>query len=66
MVTKDKTIRILGFGCTFSENYYGLSTDEKPSGVNVKNGSRFVEMDSNKLYFYDAANAAWLEWGENA
>lgn len=44
------------------ETFYGLSTDStKPS--KVANGSRFVEMDTSNIYFYDAENAEWLEWG---
>ena len=43
--------------------YYGLHDDSKPSGVSVPNGACFVEMDAGKIYFYDAANDTWLEWG---
>ena len=42
--------------------YYGLSTDDKPTGTAL-NGRAFVEMDTGKLYFYDAENETWLEWG---
>lgn len=41
-----------------------LSSDTKPTGSNVANGSCLIEMDTSKLYFYDAANAEWKEWGE--
>lgn len=45
---------------------YGLSTDEKPdftdSGVSIPNGSKFIEMDTKKVYMYDAENNQWLEW----
>lgn len=46
---------------------YGLSTDgEKPtstsSGLSIPNGSKFIEMDTKKVYMYDAENAQWLEW----
>lgn len=34
-----------------------LHGDEKP--VNVANGSRLVEMDSSKLYFFDEENSQW-------
>ena len=50
-----------------TENYsnpltvYGLSTDSKPT--NASNGASFVEMDTGKLYFFDAASKTWLEWG---
>ena len=42
--------------------YAGLSTDSKPTeGVN--NGDCFLAMDTGKIYFYDAANEQWREWG---
>ena len=31
----------------------------KPEGV--ENGSTFLEMDTGKVYIYDAANAQWRE-----
>lgn len=40
----------------------GLSTDEKPiemNGNKVDNGSVFVEMDTQKLFFYDLENEEW-------
>lgn len=40
---------------------YGLSTDTKPT-TGVMNGSSFVEMDTGKLYFFDAAGSEWKEW----
>ena len=42
--------------------YAGLSTDSKPT-ENVPNGAAFIEMDTGKLYFYDADNQQWREWG---
>ncbi len=57
--------------CNEVPTYYGLSTDTKPvnsdgSGgtpVNVvQNGSAFIEMDTGKIYFYDASSG-WIEWG---
>lgn len=42
-------------------NIFGLSTDEKPT--DVLNGSRYIEMDTGKVYLYDAEGAEWLEWG---
>lgn len=44
--------------------YYGKSTDTKPQ--NAGNGSVFIEMDTGKLYFYDAEGAEWFEWGKQA
>lgn len=41
----------------------GLSTDTKPldkiEGVQIQNGSTFTEMDTNKIYAYDAENRQW-------
>ena len=46
----------------YGNTYFGLSTDiPKPSGTAL-NGRAFVEMDTSKLYFYDAENGQWLEW----
>lgn len=39
--------------------YYGISTDTKPT--DVPNASTFYEMDTQKLYMYDATNAKWIE-----
>ena len=43
----------------------GLSTDTKPtgtySGMLIRNGSTFYEMDSVTIYKYDAENEEWLE-----
>lgn len=45
---------------------YGLSTDTKPdstdSGLSIPNGSKFIEIDTKKVYMYDAENNQWLEW----
>ena len=40
---------------------YGLSTDDKPTD-DICNGSMYIEMDSGKVYFYDAAGEAWREF----
>lgn len=37
-----------------------LSSDAKPTGY--ANGSVLKEMDTGKLYLYDAANETWREW----
>lgn len=39
----------------------GLSTDTKPT-ENITNGSSFIEMDTGKIYFYDAISKQWLEF----
>ena len=40
---------------------FGLSTDTKPT-TDVVNGSAFIEMDTSKIYFFDAAGDQWFEW----
>ena len=46
----------------FQGTYFGLSTDDKPSGNKVNNGSAFIEMDTSKIYFYNAEDDEWLEF----
>lgn len=48
---------------TASAVLIGLSTDDKPTGVSVGNGWMFIEMNTSKIYFYNAASAAWVEFG---
>lgn len=42
---------------------YGLSTDIKPvdvfEDIRIANGSVFIEMDTDKKFYYDAENSAW-------
>lgn len=46
--------------------FFGLSTDVKPTGAAVANGSAFIELDTSKIYFYNADGAEWQEWGAGA
>ena len=62
MITPENGIQSSGGFYAAPVIYYGLSTDAKPT-TGVANGSVFIEMDTSKLYFFDAANAAWREWG---
>ena len=39
----------------------GLSTDIKPISDEFINGSEYYEMDTKKLFLYDAENKQWLE-----
>ena len=55
MITKVKTAEK-------PAEYYGLSTDTKPTD-GVDNGAFFVEMDTGKLYLFDAEGDEWLEVG---
>lgn len=44
--------------------FFGLSTDEKPYDGDFgypPNGAIFFEMDTSKIYLYDAKNGEWLE-----
>lgn len=43
----------------YVHDYIGLSTDDKP--MNVANSSIFYEMDTKKLFMFDAQNKVWLE-----
>lgn len=49
---KDKTV--------IPRSYYGLSGDEKPTGV--ANGSTFLEIDTGNVFCYDAENNVWHQW----
>lgn len=40
----------------------GLSTDTKPTGVSVGNGWSIIEMDTGKVFFYNAEDEEWLEF----
>ncbi len=39
-----------------------LSTDTKPTGGRIANGSILMEMDTGTLYLYDAENEEWRAW----
>ena len=39
----------------------GLSTDNKPT-TDIANGSMYIEMNTGKVYFYDAEGEAWREF----
>ena len=59
-------ITFTGVSKTETDHQYdfsGLSTDTKPTIAdypNMRNGSSFLEMDTKKIYFYDADNDAWV------
>lgn len=44
--------------------FAGLSTDEKPIEDHYATGSVFLEVDTQDVYFYDEASAAWIKVGE--
>lgn len=44
-------------------DFEGLSTDTKPTLADypsMMNGSSFLEMDTKKIYFWDADNEQWV------
>lgn len=43
-----------------SSDLYGLSTDTKPT-EGITNAATFYEMDTKKIYMFDAENKKWLE-----
>ncbi len=44
--------------------YRGSSTDRAAmSGDAIRNQEAFIETDTGKLYFYDAENSEWVEFG---
>ena len=45
--------------CYTLQLYTGLQADIKPLGV--PNGSIFLEMDTGKLYRFDAQNQTWID-----
>lgn len=45
-----------------SAELVGLSTDTKPTGMTVGNGWSFIEMDTGKVFFYNAEDEEWLEF----
>lgn len=62
MISISQTVQYINNVACVISIYYGLSTDSKPT-EGVGNGSAFIEMDTSKVYFFDAGNAEWLEWG---
>ena len=43
----------------YPEKLFGLSTDTKPTDVN--NASVFYEMDTKKVFMFDAEDKVWFE-----
>ena len=44
--------------------FRGLSTDTKPVGATVGNGSEFIEIDTGKIFLYNAEGESGSEWCE--
>ena len=60
MITYCKSNLIAVSGFIAALELYGKSTDEKPT-ENIPNASVFYEMDTKKLFMFDADGKAWLE-----
>ncbi len=52
-------ISVINGTADYAADVRGLSTDTKPT--TCPNGSTFVEMDTGKVYIFDAENAQWRE-----
>lgn len=39
----------------------GKSTEPKPTGIEIGNGSEFIETDTGNKYIYNADNAVWTK-----
>ena len=51
----------IGEGGKFIEGVC-LSTDTKPTGNEIANGSILLEMDTSTLYMYDRDSTEWRAW----
>lgn len=61
---KIENTKITPDGNYISVELRGLSTDTKPTTIEDKkidNGSVFIEIDTQKIYFYDLENEEWKE-----
>lgn len=51
-------------GGKFLVELRGLADDEKPTSINggkIENGSSFIEIDTQKIAFFDGENNEWKE-----
>ena len=61
-IRKKERERILGEGSIALVELAGLSSDTKPTEIGttkIDNGSVFIEMDTQKIFFFDAENEEW-------
>lgn len=63
MISISQTVQYINNVACVISTYYGLSTDTPKPTEGVGNGSALIEMDTSKVYFFDAGNSEWLEWG---
>lgn len=59
MVTKDKGLSVVNGETRTQADYYGLSTDTKPTDCGIN--SIFIELDTAKKYYF--TGEAWTEIG---
>ena len=62
MVTHEGEVKVIGGVETTNLTWFFLADDDKPT-EGVGNGSRGVEIDTGKEYYFDAENATWYEKG---
>lgn len=61
MVTSVTDIKVTKGGHDYEyHDYSGLSSDSKPT-TGVFNGSTFLEMDTGKVFVFDATTLSWIE-----
>lgn len=62
-IYKNDNIKLTEEGEVISAELRGLSTDEKPTTLgedkSLANGSVFIEIDTQKIFFFDAENEEW-------
>ena len=61
-IIKTDNVKTKEDGCYVTGELRGLSTDEKPTKIGdkiVDNGSIFVEIDTQAIYFYDLDSQEW-------
>lgn len=63
-IYKSDNIKITEDGEIISAELRGLSTDTKPTtidGKDIANGSVFIEIDTQKISFFDETSKEWKE-----
>lgn len=64
MITYDVKISKNGDEMIGDFSFKGLSTDTKPTvsrdGIQIKNGSSFLEIDTQDTNYYDDKTKAWV------
>ena len=62
MVTWTKEV-FIGFGAQTYREGVCLKDDTKPTDDDtLMNGSKLLEMDTSKIFHFDAENKIWREW----